>query len=121
MSLFEYGLDEAAASVKLSKFLRDTESRFSDGITLSDFGQTFFDGLRLAVSGVDAIPVDGSERKILVLSWSAAFFDLIAPKLIPSIGWPLWLIVRPAVRSAFVSFASGAIEALLPLVREVAE
>lgn len=108
----------AEASLLLGRYMSGVRAKFSDGITMSDFGTTAVDGLRLAIAAVDSLPIDGERRKQMVVEFAGVLFDALTPKLIPVIAWPLWLPIRSSVRAAFCLFASGAVEALLPLVRE---
>jgi hypothetical protein len=47
-------------------------------------------------------------------------FDAVADKAVPTLAWPVWLIVRPTIRQLVLLAAAGAIESLLPLVRKAA-
>jgi hypothetical protein len=44
----------------------------------------------------------------------------VADKAVPTLAWPVWLIVRPTIRQLVLLAAAGAIESLLPLVRKAA-
>jgi hypothetical protein len=41
----------------------------------------------------------------------------VADKAIPTAVWPLWILVRPAVRSLVLAISAGAMEQILKLVR----
>ena len=47
----------------------------------------------------------------------SALFDQLADKAVPLTVWPVWILVRPAIRSLVLALAAGAVEQILPLVR----
>jgi hypothetical protein len=47
----------------------------------------------------------------------AMLFDALADKAVPTMAWPIWLVVRGSVRSLVLMAAAGAIESMLPLIR----
>jgi hypothetical protein len=59
----------------------------------------------------------GAEKKALVLEAVAALFDALADKAVPLAAWPVWILVRPAIRSLVLAIAAGAMEQVLRLVR----
>ena len=97
----------AAASVKAH-----------DGLTLSEFGEIAYDLMRIAVEGLEGVLAPGEQKKAWALDAVGALFDTLADKLIPTYAYPIWLIVRPSVRSLLLHFSGGAIESVLRLVRE---
>lgn len=101
----------------LESFLKDTRARFSDGISLSDFGRTVFDGLRICIATVDALPMPGVERKEVVMAWAGDLFEAVSPLLVPTIAWPAWVLFRGTAKSVFLLVVSGAVESLLPIIR----
>ena len=63
--------------------------------------------------------VSGVERKAIVLEAVAALFDAVADRCVPLVLWPIWGLIRTPVRALVLALASGAVEAILPLVRSV--
>mgnify|MGYP005687250971 CR=1 FL=1 len=112
-------LDSITPASRLGMFLSDVNKRASDGLSLQDFSAIFFDSLRLAISAVEAIPVEGTERKKMVMDFAGTMFDKYADKIIPIYVYPFWIVVKPAARMLLMSVAAGAVESILPLVREV--
>jgi hypothetical protein len=102
---------------KVRAFVATAKIKASGGITLAEFGELAIALMRIAIEAADAIPVDGAERKAFVLNSIALLFDTVADRAIPALAWPVWIIVKPAVRQLLLLVASGAIESLLPLVR----
>jgi len=115
MSLYS----DMTPSSRLGMFINEVNERASDGLSLQDFSAIFFGSLRLAIAAVDSIPVDGVERKKMVMEFAGTIFNKYADRIIPLYLYPAWLLVKPAVRLLLMSIAAGAIEAILPLVREV--
>jgi len=109
------GVDDVAQKIKA--FVAHAQSAAADGLTLSEFGELATALMRVAIAAVDSIPVAGPDRKAWVLEAVGLLFDSVADKLIPTVAWPVWLIVRPAARQLLLLVTSGAIESLLPLVR----
>ncbi len=112
-------LDDPMPPSRLGKFMQEVNERAKDGISLQDFSAIFFGGLRLAVAAVDAIPIEGVERKRMVMHFAGTLFDKYADKMIPIYVYPFWFVVKPAAKMLLMSLAAGAVEAILPLVREV--
>lgn len=110
--------DLPSLAEKVKAFVAVAKSAAAGGITASEFGELLLALLRLAVDAADSIPVAGPERKTFVLNAVALLFDEVADKAIPTLAWPVWIIVRPSVRSLLLLVVSGAIESLLPLVRK---
>lgn len=106
---------DIASAVKA--YIETAKSVAADGLTWAEFGELLVGLLRLAVRLADLLNVSGPEKKAIVLEAAAALFDAVADKAVPLWLWPLWLAVRPAVRSLVLSLAAGAIEQILPLVR----
>lgn len=103
---------------KISAFVTTAKSAAADGITWVEFGDLMLALLRLVVSGLDSVSgMTGSEKKSLALEAVGSLFDAVADRAVPAALWPLWLISRPAVRSLVLALASGAVEQVLPLLR----
>jgi hypothetical protein len=83
-----------------------------------EFGELLLSLLRLVLTTLDSVQtLSGAEKKAIALGAVERLFEAVADKAVPAAVYPLWLLVRPAVRSLVVAIASGAIEKLLPLVR----
>lgn len=112
-------LNSVTPASRLGKFIKEVNERAADGLSLQDFSAIFFGSLRLAIAAVDGIPVEGIERKKMVMDFAGTMFDKYAAKMIPIYVYPFWVVIKPAARMLLMSVASGAVEAILPLVREV--
>lgn len=110
--------DLASLAEKVRAFVATAKEIAGGGVTVAEFGELAVALMRIAIQAADAIPVDGAMRKEFVLNAIGLLFDELADRCVPTLGWPIWLIVRPAVRSLVLLAASGAIESLLPLVRK---
>lgn len=106
-------------SEKISEFIRSAIiASTSGGLTWQEFGELLISFLRLSVSLYDEVSeMTGPQKKAAVLDGVANLFDAVADQAIPLTVYPLWILVRPAVRSLILALASGAIEQLLPIVR----
>ena len=105
-------LDKAAAFVSTAK------SAAADGLTWSEFGELLVALLRVLVEAFDSVSgMTGPEKKAAVLDAAAMLFDAVADKCVPLAAWPIWILVRPAVRSLVLALASGAIAPILQLSR----
>lgn len=103
---------------KVLAFVATAEAAAAGGITWVEFGELLVALLRLAVETLEQTQIlSGPDKKALVLDAAAALFDAVADKAVPSLAWPVWILVRPAVRSLVLSLADGAIEQILQLVR----
>lgn len=103
---------------KIRAFISTAKSAAADGLTWAEFGDLMLALLRLVIPAIDAAKfLTGAEKKKFALEAVGMLFDAVADRAIPVAVWPLWLIVRPAVRSLVIAMASGAVEQLLPLVR----
>lgn len=105
-------------SDQVAAFLTAARTAASDGITWAEFGELVVALLRLSIGTLDNLRgLTGAEKKEIALEAVAALFDTLADRAVPLVAWPLWILARPAIRSLVLSMASGAVEALLPLVR----
>jgi hypothetical protein len=105
--------DQARAYVVVAR------AKAADGLTISELSELLVSGMRLGIAAVDDVAgMTGAERKAQVLELVGRLFDEFADKAIPLAVYPLWLLVKPAARALALSLASGAVESLLPLVRE---
>jgi len=91
------------------------------GLTVSEFGSLTVEVIRLAVAGLDTInTLDGAAKKSWALSCVVTLFDAVADSCVPTLAWPVWFILRPAVRTLVLSAAGGALEQILKLTRAAA-
>lgn len=105
-------LDKAAA------FIATAKSAAADGLTWQEFGELLVALLRVLVEAFDTVSgMSGAEKKWAVVDAAAMLFDAVADKCVPLAAWPIWILVRPAVRSLVLALASGAIEPILQLSR----
>lgn len=103
---------------RAARFIEAARQAAADGLTWSEFGQLLVALLRTMMAVYDGIaPMPGAQKKSLVLEAAGRLFDAVAPMCVPLPLWPLWGLLRPAIRSLVLALASGAIEQLLPLVR----
>ena len=109
--------DLVGFSDKVKGFLSIAKVKARDGLTVAEFGELAIALLRIAIAALDTLPADGEQKKQLAIDAVALLFDSVADKCVPMLAYPLWVIVRPAVRQLVLLAAAGAIESLLPLVR----
>jgi hypothetical protein len=103
---------------KVTAYIATAKAAAAGGLTWAEFGELLLGLLRLAVTTLDSIEyMSGEEKKALVLEAAAALFDALADKAVPLAAWPVWILVRPAIRSLVLAIASGAMEQVLRLVR----
>jgi len=108
----------AGLDARVRSFIADARLTASDGITWIEFGTLLIGLLRLVIEGLDHVQtLTGPEKKELALAAVAALFDAVAANCLPLAAWPMWVVIRPALRSLVLALASGAIESMLPLVR----
>lgn len=110
-------LDLTNVRDKISAFITVAKLKAAGGVTISEFAELAIALLRIVMSTIDAMPQSGVEKKALAMEAVAMLFDAVADKCVPTLAYPVWVIVRPAVRSLVLLAADGAIESLLPLVR----
>jgi hypothetical protein len=110
--------DYGTLAQKLTAFMATAKAVAADGLTWSEFGELFLAMLRMVVTTLDKVQtLTGEEKKAVAMGAVASLFDLVADKAIPAAVYPLWIVIRPAVRSIVVALASGVIEKLIPMVR----
>ena len=103
---------------RAARFIEAARLAAADGLTWAEFGQLLVALLRTMMDVYDGLAsMPGSAKKAFVLEAAGRLFDAVAPSCVPMALWPLWGLVRPAVRSLVLALASGAIEQILPLVR----
>jgi hypothetical protein len=103
---------------KVTAYIATAKAAAAGGLTWAEFGELLLGLLRLSVTTLDSIEyMSGEEKKALVLEAAAALFDALADKAVPLAAWPVWILVRPAIRSLVLAIAAGAMEQVLRLVR----
>jgi hypothetical protein len=113
--------DLVGVKEKVTAFIVVAKAKAADGITLAEFAELAVALLRVVMAAIDAMPESGAAKKAMALDAVAMLFDAVADKAVPTLMWPVWLLVRGAVRELVLLAASGAIESLLPLVRRTAQ
>ena len=102
----------------VEEFILRAKNLSKDGLTVAEFGHLFVDIMRLTIAAIDSIPIENSEKKVFVVQSVAILFDTVADKCIPLYVKPIWYLVKPAIRSLLLSVADGAVEGMLPMLRE---
>ena len=114
---FSYG-EPGSLEKKLRIFFLQVEQVLKDKkITLQEVVAVFLCGLRLAVQAVDDLPIEGGRRKILVMGAASRLFDTYAYLACPLLLKPFWFAIKPIVRPIALTAASGAVEFLIPTIR----
>lgn len=105
---------------KILAFIAAAKEKAADGLTVAEFGELATALMRVVMAAVDSLPAEGDQKKQWVLDAVAMLFDAVADRCIPTLAWPIWLVVRGSVRSLVIMAAAGAIESMLPLIRRTA-
>lgn len=113
--------DLGTVAEKVSAFITIAKAKAADGLTVSEFAELATALLRVVIATIDSLPDSGEEKKRWCLDAVSMLFDAVADKCVPTLAWPIWLVVRGSVRSLVLMAAAGAIESLLPLVRMSAQ
>ena len=103
---------------KVTAYITTAKAMAADGLTWVEFGELLVALLRLMIQTLDEVAgMTGAQKKAAVLEAAGLLFDAIADKAVPVAAWPIWLLVRPAVRSLVLALAAGAVEPILQLSR----
>jgi len=102
---------------KILAFILTAKEQAQDGLTLAEFAKLSVALMRVVMAAVDGLPSSGAEKKQWVLEAVGMLFDEVAGLGVPMPLWPVWAVVKPAVRQLLLLAVSGAIESMLPLVR----
>lgn len=103
---------------KVGAFLTTAQKQSRDGLTWQEFGSLMVALMRLGVSTLDSVnTLTGPQKKVLVLEAVAVLFDTLAGRCVPIVTYPAFIAIRPALRVLILAIASGAVEALIPIVR----
>jgi hypothetical protein len=103
---------------KVHAFIATAGSAAAGGISVAEFGELTISLMRIVIATADTIPADGALKKAWVVEAVGLLFDAVADKCVPVMAWPVWLVVRSTVRSLVLMAVAGAVESLLPVVRE---
>ena len=99
-------------------FIQTAKARAADGLTWGEFGELLLALLRLVVPFLDGVKtMTGSEKKAFALDAVGRLFDAVADFAIPTTVYPLWILVRPAVRTLVLAIAGGVLEQYLSVFR----
>jgi hypothetical protein len=103
---------------KVRAFIATAKVAAAGGLTWREFGELLVALLRVLIESLDTVSgMTGPEKKAAVVEAAGMLFDALADKAVPLTLWPVWILVRPAVRSLVLALASGAVEPILQLVR----
>lgn len=102
---------------KVRAYVASAQAMAADGLTVGEFAELATGLVRVASAAVESMPLDGPSKKEWVLEAVGLLFDAVADRMIPVLAYPVWVIVRPAVRSLTLAVAGGAVEAILPMLR----
>lgn len=110
--------EAAGIADKIRAYVTAVRAKAADGLTVAEFAEIVTSAMRLAIQSLDYFDGLGNDqKKQIVLDFVGDLFDEFADRLVPLYLWPIWLVSRSAIRLLVLSVASGAVEALLPLVR----
>jgi hypothetical protein len=99
-------------------FIQAAKARAADGLTWGEFGELLLAMLRLVVPFLDNVKnMTGAEKKAFSLDAVGRLFDAVADFAIPATVYPLWILVRPAVRTLVLAIAGGVLEQYLSVFR----
>jgi len=110
-------LSPEALAAELVRFVADAKTRARDGITVAEFGEMVVELLRLAVAGLESVPVDGAAKKAWALGVVALLYDSVAGYAVPIWLQPIWLVAKPLLRPLVLAAAGGALEQILVMIR----
>jgi hypothetical protein len=103
---------------KVYVFIKTAKARAADGLTWAEFGELLVALLRVAITALDEVAgLTGPQKKQVAIDAAAMLFDALADRAVPLAALPIWILVRPAIRSLVLALAAGAVEPLLQLVR----
>jgi hypothetical protein len=111
-----YPLVSIAEKVRI--YIATARLAAADGLTWTEFGELLVSLLRLLIEALDTVSgMTGAEKKAAVVDAAGRLFDALADKCVPLAAWPVWILVRPAIRSLVLALAAGAVEPILLLSR----
>lgn len=103
---------------KVVAYTDQLKRQINDGLTIAELTELVIAGMRLTISAVDELELAGPMKKQIVADCAAQIFSDFSDLIVPAPLRPLWWLVKPALRSLVHTAAAGAVDALLPLVRE---
>jgi hypothetical protein len=112
-------LEREIVTTEIAAFLERARYLAAGGLTVAEFGRLAVDLMRLVIGLVDKIAAPGADKKAVVLASVGDLFDAVADKAVPLAAYPLFVLLRPALRALCLAVAAGAVESLLPLVRAI--
>jgi len=107
--------DGLAEQVRI--YLVTAKELAEDGITLAEFTELVIGGARISISALDAMRLDGSDKKAIAVDIALQVFDALDRFLVPVWLLPFWFVIRPASRAIAAQLAAGVVETILPLLR----
>jgi hypothetical protein len=111
-----YSIVSIAEKVKV--FIATAKVAASDGLTWREFGELLVALLRVVITALDEVSgMTGAQKKQAAVDAAGMLFDALADYAVPLAALPVWILVRPAIRSLVLALAAGAVEPLLQLVR----
>lgn len=103
---------------QISDFISEAREKAAKGTTWAEFGETSLGLLRLVVPALNRVTtISGAQKKELAIKAVAELFDALATRAVPLLLLPVWLVVRPAVRSLVLALAGAVVELLVAVLR----
>jgi hypothetical protein len=106
---------------RIRSFMDKVNEMARDGLSAQEFARVLLGAIRVAVISLESLPLPGPDRKAVVIGVASKMFDTYAHLAVPLYLKPTWFFVAPSMKKATEAFASGAVEFLLPIVRESEE
>jgi hypothetical protein len=105
---------------KVAAFIATAKEKAKDGLTWGEFGELTLSLLRVVVPFLEDVrTMTGPEKKAFVLDAVGRLFDSVADFAIPMAVYPLWVLVKPAIRALVLAIAGGILEQYLAVLRGV--
>jgi len=102
---------------KVMAYIEQVQRQVNDGLSLSDLVEIILSGMRLTIGAVDELHLAGNMKKQIVADCAAQLFGEFSDLVVPLPLRPVWWMVKPALKKLVHTAAAGAVEALLPIVR----
>ena len=103
---------------KVVAYTTQIKRQINDGLTIAELTELVVAGMRLTISALDELELAGPMKKQIVADCAAQIFAEFSDFIVPAPLRPLWWLVKPALKSLVHTAAAGAVDAILPLVRE---
>ncbi len=112
----------AASSVvdlpeKVRSFIAAAKAASAGGYTVAEVAELLGELIRLCVSTLELIPTGKPEKLRFTVDAVLALFDATADKAVPLVAWPVWIVVRPAVRHLVELGTAGMVRVILRMER----